>query len=171
MKPKIKMPCLQVTPISATDRKLGKWVMPFLMASSLTISVLQTPVAIREIEENELLNLHGIKTTGKIIHRSENYYKHVCKSSVIIEYQAMGKKYNVSMQGCGVTERRLPSYSQIEITYLPERPSVSRATTKNGATWRFSWLTLSGLWLVSLLSIAANILSYKQLKSGANNAL
>lgn len=116
---------------------------------------MQTPQALSDIDETQLLAERGEHTVGQVVGHVERGGRQQCKSFATVAYAVAGRTYQVQIKGCGALPEVMPKGREIDVTFLPERPGVSMAQASNAETSRFSRLSLSGLWALACgLSVA-----------------
>lgn len=115
----------------------------------LAAAVILTPSALREITESHQLHEHGIRGAGRVMGHIPAVRE--CRSKAIVMYEVSQTRYRAEVQGCGAHPKHAPFGTAVEVTYLPQMPSVAAVDLPNASTARFNPLALFALWVVGPL--------------------
>ncbi|WP_162818102.1 hypothetical protein [Aquirhabdus parva] len=126
------------------------------------MAAIETPKALKDIEEKEALKKYGRNTLGYITELHPITGKYPCDSQAVVAYTAASQTFQNTIEGCGVKTGEVTLGQSAQVTYIENNPSVSYASVPYANTWRYTWFHLIGLWFVFLL---LSFCSYWRLKN------
>jgi hypothetical protein len=124
--------------------------------AALLACFLWSPSLLGQIIKDGELRKHGLATAATVIEHRSWKRRGELQYSATASYKVGFSTYTLLLRGVGASPERLPIGSQVQITYLPESPTVAYGSSQ-GAESRplFGWWHLAGLWLVSVFFFAA----------------
>ncbi|WP_298924849.1 DUF3592 domain-containing protein [uncultured Ramlibacter sp.] len=138
------------------------WVTALAAAACVALAVLQTPIALQDMQEDASLDADGQVTKGRVTaHRpDEGAYLH--RSAATVVFHVHGRPYEASLEGEGATPERLPVGASVDVAYLPATPEVSRASAPDAQTSRLTLMQLGALWVLAVALCAAAWFQYRR---------
>ena len=131
------------------------WVTALAAAACVALAVLQTPVALQDMEEDAALDANGQVTKGKVTAHRPNESAYLHRAAATVVFQVHGRPHEASLQGEGAVPERLPLGTDVDVAYLPGTPHVSRTTAPDAKTSRFTLQQLCALWALAVALSAA----------------
>ncbi len=134
-----------------TARKL----MCALSFALLLLAISLTPAGYREIRESSALEQYGVEALGKVVSLEPILGRNKCSSSALIQYIVQTQVHQITARGCGASaDGQLHIGAQARVLYLPNAPSVARATSFGVSSKRANWPGFVLGWLVTLTFLA-----------------
>ncbi|WP_417903611.1 DUF3592 domain-containing protein [Caldimonas brevitalea] len=119
------------------------------------------PERIQDIADDAALSARSERATGTVVTHAPNTGKYAYRSKATVAFTVGGKQYINVVEGAGALPDRLPLGTAVDVLYLPNDPSVSRAATSDAETSRITAPELAGLWLLSVLLVLATFFVYR----------
>jgi hypothetical protein len=145
---------------SPRSKTVSRWVVGLSAVASIAVSLLQTPVALREMREDASLTEDGAKTQGRVVSHDPSYGKYAYRSTAIVGFRVNDRPYEIQVRGSGALPERLRPGTEVEVHYLPNSPSVSRVVVDGARTNRFVLWQFAGIWLLTVVLALAACLLY-----------
>lgn len=146
----------KIRPQETWPTPIRPWVFVLGSAASITVAAIQTPRALKDIDESALLAQSTHRTRGTVQEIHGNDGKNKCSSRAIISYAVGTSTFETSVEGCGASPSQLMVGQMVEVEYVASAPYISKAFVPGAQTFRFSPLQLFLLWFLSgVLSVLA----------------
>lgn len=148
----------------------SRWTVALCAAISIIFSLIQTPVALRDIANDKKLDATALHAHGEVVSHDARSGKRRHRSTAKVIFSVHGKQYENLIQGAGAHPEHLPRGAKVLVRYIPDNPSISRVVVARAETNRFTSLELLGLWLLSAVLGMSTYRLYRPPKEPRKNS-
>lgn len=171
-KPALDMPdSRKVRQKLALQRSATTIALVLVSALGLIVSAALTPQTLVDIEKTALLKKADGLTQGRVVAHNVLQQKYTKRnSSLTVAYAVDGIEFQTYARGDAALPEVTPIGSRVNVHYLTANPAISEVVAEGLRPERYSWLSFTLMWGLSIFGLILSAISYKHLVGPGNNA-